>query len=162
MDPFKPQFTVKNLSDSMPGLNENLMQNWFVRKVITIQDKSPGRGRKRLYSFHEALQVEFVHQMTSQGETTKVASPVALQCADFYCHELLNKQVYSPEEPYVGQDYVVLYQVAPKIRCRFIMKNDFNILDIGSIHYRIFDFHYCAWRLYETIMDVAGQLPWQK
>ena len=165
MDPYKKQFTVSDLVDAMPpGLNKNLMQNWFVRGVIQISDDSPGSGKKRLYSFYEALQVELVFQMTMRNEPTKVAGPVAKLCADFFCEWI--KQGNDPGEYNDDEAHIITFTIHGKhtakpgdrrLRYQILKKKNFNIhREIKVMYFKTLDFHYTAWRLYEALFDVTA------
>lgn len=155
MDPHAPQFTLAMIADSIQGLNDNLLQSWITRKVVTLQQRNPGRGQRRLFSFHEALQVELLHHMTGNGVVTKIAGPVSLACASFYCDTLLNKLGYDPSEPYTSDGmYIAVYKSTPKLECKFTTVANFNMELILSVNFSVLQFHYCAWRLHTTIFEV--------
>lgn len=167
MDPYEKHFTVKDLVDALPGLNTNLMQNWFVRGVIQI-DESPGYGRKRLYSFYEALQVELVFQMTMRSEPTKVAGPIAKQCADFFCDWI--QQGNDPSEYVDDEAYIITFTIHGKhtakpgdrkLQYQIFKKKEFDIhREVKPLYFKTLDFHYIAWRLHETLISVSATNAW--
>lgn len=161
MDPFEKIYTSRDIADALPNLpSEGLMQNWFVRGVIAISDANPGRGKRRLYSFHEALQVAFVTHMTLSSEPTKIAGPVAKTCADFLANWILEGNTLEQLGP--DDEFVVLYMVRglveDKVRhidCRVIKRTDFSIYaEYAYFHFRVFDFYGCALQFFEGLESV--------
>ena len=87
MDFMKHRMTASGLISTIPGLNERLMQVWINRGVIKVEDKCTGTGKRRLYSFKEALVIALIHEMTKMSELTKVSGPAASMAADFFCSD---------------------------------------------------------------------------
>jgi hypothetical protein len=161
MNPYMQRYTVADLDYSMPSLDTNIMQSWFVRGMIELSDKSPGRGKKRLYSFHDALKVNLVSIMTWNRDPADLAGKVAKVCADFYADWLMKGN--SPECPPVGEEFVIVFTPRGQLQKKdgrleygILKKKDYNIND-QSLYHRVLDFHYCAWRLYETLEDITNR-----
>ncbi len=160
MDPFEKIYTSREIADALPNLkSEGLMQNWFVRGVIAISDANPGRGKRRLYSFYEALQVTFVTNMTWSCEPTKIAGPVAKKCADFVADWMREGKTIDDLWEY---EYIAMYTVrgmvedkSVRIKCEIMKRSDFNIrAENAYFHFSVFDFSDTARRLFENLGSV--------
>lgn len=161
MDPFEKIYTSREIADALPNLkSEGLMQNWFVRGVITLSDANPGRGKRRLYSFYEALQVAFVTDLTWSSEPTKIAGPIAKQCADFVAAWM--REGKTIEELFHEYEYIAIYTVRGLVedqvrfpRCEILQRSDFNIrADYTYDHFRGFDFPGMAQKLFENLESI--------
>lgn len=68
LPPDDPRFSRQQMLACVPGLSEEVFKQWIVRSVVAFTDDAPmGKGRRRLYTPADVIQVATLHEMARQG-----------------------------------------------------------------------------------------------
>ena len=66
--PDEPSFSRQQMLACVPGLSEEVFKQWIIRGVVAFTDDAPiGKGRRRLYTAADVIQVATLHEMSRQG-----------------------------------------------------------------------------------------------
>lgn len=66
--PDEPSFTRQQMLACVPGLSEEVFKQWIIRGIVFFTDDAPmGKGRRRLYTPADVIQVATLHEMSRQG-----------------------------------------------------------------------------------------------
>lgn len=66
--PDEPSFTRQQMLACVPGLSEEVFKQWIIRGIVSFTDDAPmGKGRRRLYTPADVIQVATLHEMSRQG-----------------------------------------------------------------------------------------------
>jgi hypothetical protein len=64
----EPRFTRQQMLACVPGLSKEVFKQWIIRGLVSFADDAPvGKGRRRLYSEVDVMEVATLHEMARQG-----------------------------------------------------------------------------------------------
>jgi hypothetical protein len=154
MNPNLPRYTLRDLDNAITNLPDGLLQMWIHRGVLKLQETKIGRGKKRLFSFAEAIQVEIMAFMAVKGMPSKLSAAVGLASAEYICEwiesgKILDFGLEDDEWP------ILVYSdfVNEKLRHKIITKDKVNA-NLGMF-FTVIDFYYGACRLYEALEEAV-------
>lgn len=99
----QPRFTQAQVLQLVPALSAKDLQNWVQRGVLEVENPSPGRQGKRLYTGYGIIALAFMAHMTALGIGPKAAFSMAAQVVEHavHVHEVYPVQFEQGKLPYV-------------------------------------------------------------
>lgn len=123
MDPkefFKPQFTTSETLE-LVGVNLTTLRRWVQLGYLHLTMENPGRGRTRLYSMADVVQVATIHLLSGLGfdpswysaTIGKLALSLAIhKIIETHCREKNIEYRHDPESPYGPDRYILIFKNA--------------------------------------------------
>lgn len=128
-DWIEPRYTVRVLDRAIFDLPEGMLNLWIARGVLTLRASAPGSGRKRLFSFAEAVQIHVMTKLTvSYGFQSKDAAAVGKIISDFVLEKLQSGALID-DASIDDADYpIAIFHVnRGAVKCKFIRAKDLSI-----------------------------------
>lgn len=153
MDPTEPRYTLRDLDSAISNLPEGILQMWIARGVLKLGDTAPGRGKKRMFSFSEAVQVHIMAFLTASGDPSKTAATVGKIVADFMCKWLEDGKAL--DYSYVDDEHypILIFSKSgvDRIKSKFVPKNSMSYETLNSTYCSVLDFFYSMTGFYDNL-----------
>jgi len=76
------RYALSDMENAITNLRPGFLRVWIARGVLEVDDKAPGRGSKRFFTFKEALVIDAMAFLTLQEISSAQAVAVGKVAAD--------------------------------------------------------------------------------
>ncbi|HOI95025.1 MAG TPA: hypothetical protein PK250_10000 [Syntrophobacter fumaroxidans] len=132
-DPLKPTFTQDDIL-GISGIPAGRVQNWLNRGHIKIAQKSPGKGKHRLYTFPEAVKIQGMNHLSfskrGPAENSQLAELLGQRAEELAQAGRLEPQGLKEE---LAQEALIYhFERNGELKHCFVRKDQFKIYDMGT------------------------------